>query len=154
MSQTAESSWRVETTTPDTAGRLRGWFSTLFSVLILLAATALVLGTAIQADLPVRSAIAALAALVVTQLLPGFLVWRVVRPLNGWWIEDVMMGLAVGFVLAVGAQTVAGLTGQPWISGTAPSAWRSCCWRCRRLEIGSAGHAPAGCRCGGCHWSR
>lgn len=122
MSQTVDKPSPIVTAPPETDRRLGRWFSTLFSALVLLAATAYFLGTAVQADLPVGSAIAALAGLVVTQLLPGFLVWRCVRPNRGWWIEDVMMGLAVGFMLAIGAQTVAGLTGQPWISFAAGPA--------------------------------
>ena len=61
---------------------------------------------------------AILASLVVvgTQILPGMLAWRSVRPRNGWLIEDLAIGFAVGSVLAIGAQVVAGLTETPWIS--------------------------------------
>jgi hypothetical protein len=117
MTQIAEKPPLAKAASPETEGRLGRWLSTLFSVLVLLAATVGYLATAVAADLPVESAAAALAGLVVTQLLPGFLIWRLVRPLQGWWIEDVVMGLAVGFMLAIAAQTVAGWTGHPWISG-------------------------------------
>lgn len=117
MSQTAEQSPQVGVTASRTRGRLGRWSSSAVSGLVLVAATVGFLATAVAADLPVRSAAAALVGLLITQLLPGFLVWRVVRPVHGWWIEDVMMGLAVGFTLAIGAQTIAGWTGLTWISG-------------------------------------
>ncbi|HEY0693815.1 MAG TPA: hypothetical protein VGD71_32820 [Kribbella sp.] len=116
-SYTVEQSSAVGTTPPQTAGPFGRWSSTGFSVLVLVAATIGFLATAVKADLPASAAAAALAAVVVTQLVPGVLIWRLVRPLKGWWIEDLVMGLAVGFMLAIGAQTVAGLTGQAWISG-------------------------------------
>ena len=121
MSQTVEKPSEVETAPPErTVGRLGRWFSTSFSVLVLLVATAFFLGTAVKADLPVGAAIMALLGLVVTQLLPGALIWRLVRPLRGWWIEDVMMGLAIGIMLGIGAQIPAGLLEQPWMSAAIP----------------------------------
>jgi len=121
MSQTVEKPSEVETAPPEGAGgRLGRWFSTSFSVLVLLVATAFFLGTAVKADLPVGAAIMALLGLVVTQLLPGALIWRLVRPLRGWWIEDVMMGLAIGIMLGIGAQIPAGLLEQPWMSAALP----------------------------------
>ncbi|TWD81089.1 4-amino-4-deoxy-L-arabinose transferase-like glycosyltransferase [Kribbella amoyensis] len=124
MSQTAEMSSAAKTAPPDksTDGRFGRWFSTGFSALVLLAATAFFLGTAVQADLPASAAVMALLGLVVTQLFPGVLLWRAVRPNRGWWIEDVMMGLAIGFMLAIGAQIVAGLTQQKWLSAALPLA--------------------------------
>jgi hypothetical protein len=115
MSQTAELSPPVATAPPKTARDRGRWFSTWSGVLVLLVATAFFLATAIRADLRVSSAITALLALVGTQLLPGVLIWRSLRPVKGWWIEDLMMGLAVGFMLAIGSQIVAGWTQQPWI---------------------------------------
>lgn len=124
MSQTAELSSPVVTTPSEKTidGRFGRWSSTAFSALMLLVATAFFLGTAVRADLPTSAAVLALLGLMVTQLLPGVLIWRAVRPNRGWWIEDVMMGLAVGFMLAIGAQTVAGLLQQPWISAAIPLA--------------------------------
>ncbi|MDQ1586736.1 MAG: hypothetical protein QOH80_2101, partial [Actinomycetota bacterium] len=69
-----------------------------------------------RAGLPMASASRAVLAVLLTQLLPGVLVWRAVRPPRGWWLEDVAMGFALGTVLAVAAQTVAGLTRLPWLS--------------------------------------
>jgi hypothetical protein len=115
MSQTVERSSPVVTAPPE-VGRAGRWLSTSFSALFLLVLTAFFLGTAVRADLSLGSAIAAAAGLVVTELLPGILIWRTVRPVKGWWIEDVMMGFAVGFMLAIGIQIVAGWTEQPWIS--------------------------------------
>ena len=52
----------------------------------------------------------------VTEVLPGVLVWRAVRPHNGWWVEDIAMGFAIGWVLVIGAQVIAGLSEQYWIA--------------------------------------
>ncbi|TDO50870.1 4-amino-4-deoxy-L-arabinose transferase-like glycosyltransferase [Kribbella sp. VKM Ac-2527] len=120
MSQTAELSSPVAAAPPETDGRIGRRISDWTGALVLLVATAFYLGTAIRADLPVGSALAALAGLVLTQLLPGALIWRTIRPVKGWWIEDVMIGLAIGFMLAIGSQIVAGWTQQPWIDLAVP----------------------------------
>jgi hypothetical protein len=72
---------------------------------------------AIRTGLPASSAGRALAAVLVTQLVPGILIWRCVRPLRGWWLEDVAMGFALGIMIAVPAQTLAGVTRLPAIAG-------------------------------------
>ncbi|MGC4943665.1 hypothetical protein [Kribbella sp. DT2] len=124
MSQTAELSSPVATTPPDnkTGARFGRWPSVAVSALVLLLSVAFFLTTAVRADLPASAAVLGLLGLVVTQLLPGVLVWRCVRPNRGWWIEDVMMGLAVGFMLAIAAQIVAGLLQWPWLSAALPLA--------------------------------
>lgn len=60
----------------------------------------------------------ALAGLAIagTQLLPGVLLWRVIRPREGWLIEDLAFGFVVGSVLAIAAQIPAGLLGLHWLS--------------------------------------
>ncbi|ADB29653.1 hypothetical protein Kfla_0531 [Kribbella flavida DSM 17836] len=122
-SSTAAASPPEQTTTEKpTGGGFGRWTSTVISALVLLAAVAFFLGTAVSADLPAGAAVLALLGLVVTQLLPGVVVWRTVRPNRGWWVEDVMMGLAVGFMLAIGAQTLAGWSRQPWMSAALPLA--------------------------------
>lgn len=77
---------------------------------------AALLSLAIAADLPVSSALRALSALLLTQILPGTLVWRTVRPRNGSWFEDLAMGFAIGSVIAIAAQTIAGASRTPWLS--------------------------------------
>lgn len=42
----------------------------------------------------------------VTQTLPGAIIWRSVRPVSGWLVEDVAMGTALGAVLAVAGQVL------------------------------------------------
>lgn len=71
---------------------------------------------AVRAGLPASSAARSLAAVAVTQVLPGALLWRCLRPVRGWWWEDVAAGFALGTGLAVAAQVVAGLTGLSWLS--------------------------------------
>lgn len=97
--------------------RLLPWTS-IRAVVIWAPAAALVLFLtfAVRAGLPVSQAMWGLITVATTQLLPGVLVWRCLRPRAGWWFEDVVMGLALGASLAVGAQTIAGLTGAPWIA--------------------------------------
>ena len=80
------------------------------------AALAAWLALAVSADLPLSSALRALSALLLTQVLPGALIWRVVRPRNGSWLEDLAMGFAIGSAIAVGAQTLASTSRMPWLS--------------------------------------
>ena len=77
---------------------------------------AALLALAIVADLPLSSALRLLAALLLTQVLPGALIWRAVRPRNGSWLEDLAMGFAIGSVVAIGAQTLASTHRMPWLS--------------------------------------
>jgi hypothetical protein len=71
---------------------------------------------AVRAGVPASSAVRAAAAVLITQILPGVLVWRCVRPRRGWWLEDVAMGFAIGVTLAITAQTLAGLTKLTWLA--------------------------------------
>ncbi|MGL5819941.1 MAG: hypothetical protein ACRCYR_20470 [Phycicoccus sp.] len=62
------------------------------------------------------------AGIVVTQVLPGALVWRTVRPRRGWLIEDLVMGFALGTAIALPSQVLAGLTRASWLSAGIPIA--------------------------------
>ncbi|GAA3686743.1 hypothetical protein FB459_1044 [Yimella lutea] len=64
---------------------------------------------AVMDQLPIGSLVKAVAATGVFQVLPGAMVWRAIRPRNGWLLEDLAMGFAMGFAIAVPAQTIAGL---------------------------------------------
>ena len=79
-------------------------------------ATALLLAYAVRGGMPAGNVIVVTLVVLVTQVLPGVLIWRAVRPHNGWWVEDVAMGFAIGSVLAIGAQVIAGLSEQYWIA--------------------------------------
>lgn len=79
-------------------------------------ATVALLTYAVHGGMSALHVLTATAVVLVTQLLPGTLAWRAVRPRKGWLLEDLAMGFAVGSVLAIGAQVVAGITGLPWIS--------------------------------------
>ena len=61
-------------------------------------------------------AIRAVIVVAATQVLPGALLWRCVRPRSGWWAEDLVIGFAIGAVLVIGAQVLAGLIGISWLS--------------------------------------
>lgn len=64
-----------------------------------------------------RELLAAGAAVALSEWLPGVVVWRAVRPRDGWWAEDLAAGLGVGLALAVPAQVLAVAT------GLTPLAW-------------------------------
>lgn len=85
-----------------------------------LLATAGFLGYAVQHGLSWRHALAGTVAVGVVQVLPGVLCWRAVRPRAGWLLEDLGMGFAIGYCLAVAAQVVAGLSRIEWLSGGLP----------------------------------
>jgi len=80
------------------------------------------LAWATTSDLLLSSALRLLAALLLTQVLPGALIWRAVRPRNGSWLEDLSMGFAIGSVFAIVTQTVAGTSHLPWLSTGIPLA--------------------------------
>ena len=79
-------------------------------------ATALLLAYAVRGGMPAGNVALATFVVLVTQVLPGVLVWRTVRPRDGWWVEDLAIGFAIGSVLAIGAQVIAGLSQQYWIA--------------------------------------
>lgn len=103
---------------PSTAGRAtRSWGSlgslAAWTPVLALAAFSF---AAVDADLAPSAVARALAAIAFTQVLPGALLWRTVRPRSGWWFEDVTMGFALGLALSVATQAVAGWTGASWLS--------------------------------------
>jgi hypothetical protein len=74
---------------------------------------------AVRAGLSTADAVAGVLAILITQILPGALLWRLVRPARGWWIEDIVVGFALGICVAVGSQAVAGSLQIPWFAGAA-----------------------------------
>ena len=92
----------------------------VLSALVVAAGVLVYLVLAVRTGLPVGDAAASLTALLVTQVLPGVLVWRCVRPRAGWLLEDLAAGFAVGSALAVPVQIVAGLTHQRWLAAALP----------------------------------
>ncbi len=75
---------------------------------------------AVADGLSVTSAVLALGAIALTQVLPGALVWRTVRPRDGWLLEDLGAGFALGSAMAVPTQVVAGLLQQRWLALAIP----------------------------------
>jgi hypothetical protein len=66
----------------------------------------------------------ALAGLTVLglQVLPGMLLWRIIRPASGWWIEDLTFGFAVGAALAIPAHVAAVAWSAPVLAWLVPLA--------------------------------
>ncbi|MGL5865507.1 MAG: hypothetical protein ACRCYX_06470 [Dermatophilaceae bacterium] len=80
------------------------------------------LGYAVGTGLPGADAARMTAGVILTQVLPGALVWRTVRPRHGWLLEDLVMGFALGSAIAVPSQVLAGLTHAWWLSAGIPVA--------------------------------
>ncbi|TWP32723.1 hypothetical protein [Leekyejoonella antrihumi] len=72
------------------------------------------LGYVVAAGLPFLNMVEAAGMLCLTQLLPGVSIWRCIRPRNGWLVEDLVMGFAVGITLAVPSQVIGGLLHTRW----------------------------------------
>lgn len=73
-------------------------------------------GLATRHGLAVGDATRTLAVLLLTQTLPGAIVWRLVRTWRATLLEDLVAGTAVGAAMAVGLQVVAALTGLAWLA--------------------------------------
>lgn len=65
--------------------------------------------------------LAVLATVLFTQLVPGMLVWRALRPADGWWVEDVVLGLAIGVALAVPTQVLSLVLSAGWVRLAVPA---------------------------------
>jgi hypothetical protein len=81
-----------------------------------------------------RELASACVAILSTQVLPGALVWRALRPRGGWWIEDAVLGLAVGAALAVPAQILSVALSAPWLAWACPVALAGCLLGVRRTR--------------------
>lgn len=83
---------------------------------VLLLAFGVFLLFSVLSGLPALHTVQATVTITLTQIVPGVLVWRAIRPLHGWWVEDIVVGTGVGAVLAVGVQVFAGFTQMPTLS--------------------------------------
>lgn len=99
------------------APEVRRSFATTLAAWVPAAVAAGFLLQAVRTGLPAASAGRALFAVLLTQVLPGVLAWRCVRPLRGWWAEDLAIGFALGIAMAVAGQTLAGSTGVAAFAG-------------------------------------
>ncbi|HYN29953.1 MAG TPA: hypothetical protein VES95_08800 [Dermatophilaceae bacterium] len=104
---------------PDRPAALR-WLAEVVTVATALGSVFVFLAYAVRTGLSMGSAGAALAAVAITQVLPGAVLWRAVRPRGGWLVEDLAVGFALGTAMAIGAQVLAGLTRVPWLSVAIP----------------------------------
>ncbi|WP_148574249.1 hypothetical protein [Nocardioides caldifontis] len=85
-----------------------------------LLAVGVLLVLAIADDGAAGDLLLAFLTLLGTQVLPGVLVWRAVRPRDGWLVEDLALGLCCGAALAVPAQLLALVTGLAAAAAAAP----------------------------------
>lgn len=76
--------------------------------------------SAIRSGLRPVDAIVGLGAIALTQVLPGAVIWRALRPRAGWLLEDLVAGFAIGSAVAVPVQVVAGLSHQRWLALALP----------------------------------
>lgn len=90
---------------PDARTRASGGVANVFVLAALIGFQAY----AVAAGLPAWHCALALLGVLVTQVLPGALMWRSIRPRDGWLLEDLIMGFAMGVCVAVPAQIIAGL---------------------------------------------
>lgn len=67
-----------------------------------------------------RELLLALLAVVLTQVLPGAVIWRLVRPVDGWLVEDLALGLAIGAATAVVGHLAGLAAGLPRPGGLLP----------------------------------
>ncbi len=104
---------------PESGTSIRREAATLLPPALFLA---VVLEVAARHDAGHRALAGAALAVVLTQVFPGALVWRLVRPTHGWLLEDLVMGLAVGAALAVPSQILAATLDQRWIAAALPVA--------------------------------
>lgn len=93
-------------------GSLPSWLSPAGPLVLL----ALFLLWAVHAGMSSMHVVTAVVAILVTQVVPGAVIWRALRPRNGWVLEDLAIGFAIGSLLAIGAQIPAGLLGWRWLS--------------------------------------
>jgi len=110
----------ASTRQPATAAPGRRTASLLLEVGPLALTLGLFLVIGVRAGLPAWGAVRVVLGVGLLQVLPGLLLWRTVRPITGWVLEDLAMGFAFGYGLAVASQVVAGLSRQPWVSTVLP----------------------------------
>jgi hypothetical protein len=109
--------------TPTTSLTARGPGRVVSGVVSTLAVVVVIAGLlwyAVSTGLSAAGAVRGCAAVLVTQVLPGALCWRAVRPRAGWLLEDFVIGFAIGSTLAIASQVVAGLSGAGWLAAVLP----------------------------------
>lgn len=102
----ARSSARGEHRSAESA-RLPSWAASALRMTPTAAALVFVVFAA-RAGMGWPDMVRALIAIVLSQVIPGTLAWRAVRPPRGWLLEDLVAGLGVGAALAVAGQALAG----------------------------------------------
>lgn len=100
--------------------RLAEWSSDAWTAAVLGVVTFAYCGYAVQQGLPFGSLLRLLAVALALQLLPGVLLWRLLRPRDGWLIEDLACGFACGFALSVPSQVIGGALDSAVISAGLP----------------------------------
>lgn len=81
---------------------------------------ALMLVLAARGDSRAPELLLAVAAVLVFHVAPGLLLWRSVRPADGWLVEDLAMGFALGAAMAVPTQVLTVATGLDFLPFALP----------------------------------
>ena len=63
-----------------------------------------------------RELLAASLVVILTQAMPGMVIWRFIRPRAGWWVEDIALGLPIGAALAVLSQVISVSISVTWLA--------------------------------------
>ncbi|MGH3368375.1 MAG: hypothetical protein ACRDPR_00065, partial [Nocardioidaceae bacterium] len=96
------------------------WYGEAATFLPALLALAFALEVATRGNVGHLELVRAVLTVAVTQVVPGAMVWRTVRPRQGWWVEDLVLGFAVGAALAVPVQIVAAWLSASWLAWALP----------------------------------
>ena len=70
----------------------------------------------VHAGAPLGDMVRATLAVLLTQVFPGVVLWRLVRPRRGWWLEDIAIGFGLGAMVAMLVQVLAGFLDLWWLS--------------------------------------
>lgn len=93
-----------------TSGSLRHETATVAPPLLVLATLLL---AATRYDARATALLTACLVVLLGHVLPGAVLWRLVRPERGWLVEDLAMGLGLGAALSVPGQALAVAVGRP-----------------------------------------
>ena len=93
-----------------------------YGALVIAVATAVTAAVYVGFGLSPSQLVIASLVVVITNVLPGVVLWRCVRPRDGWWIEDIGLGWGCSLGLSIVSAVIAGLTRLPVLTLLLPLA--------------------------------